>query len=198
MTLDKWMTINYNRMLTSAIKISDNDPLAEELLHFCLESLIGKKNIQDILDSGGCDFYLIRMLMNNWRSTTSPFYSLYRKARISTLDCDIGELEGYTDKTIDFGDDNIRSKTGDDAINVILKISEREEYEETTEVIAELIREELETLSWYEQELFNLYLEENKNTSAISRLTSIPRKSIALTISRIKIHIANKIKNNYE
>jgi hypothetical protein len=32
-----------------------------------------------IIDSGGGRFYCVRIMLNSWKSVTSPFYHTYRK-----------------------------------------------------------------------------------------------------------------------
>jgi len=78
MDLNFWTTNNYKNLLESSKNITKNHELSEELLHYSLESLLSKSNLQEILDSGGANFYLVRIMLNSWKSTTSPFYKIYR------------------------------------------------------------------------------------------------------------------------
>jgi DNA-directed RNA polymerase specialized sigma24 family protein len=73
------MKENYGELLTAASRISNNSDLSEELLHFCLEEFLKKKDCLAIVDSGGGRFYIVRILLNQWRSTTSEFFHTYRK-----------------------------------------------------------------------------------------------------------------------
>lgn len=79
MTIDQFMKENYGELLTAASRISNNSDLSEELLHFCLEEFLKKKDCLAIVDSGGGRFYIVRILLNQWRSTTSEFFHTYRK-----------------------------------------------------------------------------------------------------------------------
>ena len=78
-TIDQFMKENYGELLTAASRISNNSDLSEELLHFCLEEFLKKKDCLAIVDSGGGRFYIVRILLNQWRSTTSEFFHTYRK-----------------------------------------------------------------------------------------------------------------------
>lgn len=63
----------------AAKKISGNDPLWQELLHYTLDEFLRKPNVDEIIESGGGRFFCVRIMMNSFRSTTSPFYTTYRK-----------------------------------------------------------------------------------------------------------------------
>ncbi len=72
------MSENYPELQSAAQKITGGDELWEELLHYCLEEFLVKPNITEIVQSGGGRFYVVRMMLNQFRSTTSPFYHKYR------------------------------------------------------------------------------------------------------------------------
>ena len=78
-TIDQFMRENYGELLIAATRISNNSDLSEELLHFCLEEFLRKKDCLTIVASGGGRFYIVRIIMNQWRSTTSEFFHTYRK-----------------------------------------------------------------------------------------------------------------------
>ena len=168
MNFTDWTNLSYELLKDSAKKISQNHELAEELLHYSLEQLLFKPNLQEIIDSGGANFYVIRIMMNSWRSTTSPFYNIYRKPSVSL-----------------------------DEVSYLTQIPEEDEGEEEYIMeMSRKIKTELEQLHWYERDLFGIYLEEeDHNISSLARSTGIPRTSISLTINRIKSHIKSKIIN---
>ena len=168
MNITDWTNQNYNKLLQAAKNISYNDELSEELLHYSLEQLLIKPNILEIVNSGGCEFYIIRIMLSQWRSTTSPFYKIYRKNV-----CQI-ELDSYLERN--------------DVADEIAQCTEQ------IELTANQIQSELRNLGWYDQTLFKLYCEDGKTISSLARETSIPRTSISLTINRVKRHIRSKIK----
>lgn len=63
--------------MQAAQKITGNNELAGDLLHYAIEELSYKPNLQAILDSGGARFYLVRICMTQWRSQTGPFYKQF-------------------------------------------------------------------------------------------------------------------------
>lgn len=76
------MTENYEELRTASRRISSSDPLWEELFQYTMDEFLRKPNLQEILDSGAARFYFVRILMNSWKSTTSPFYFTYRRPYI--------------------------------------------------------------------------------------------------------------------
>jgi len=168
LTVNEWTNQNYSSLLTAAKNISYNDELSTELLHYSLEQLLFKPNILEIVNSGGAQFYIVRIMLNQWRSTTSPFYKIYRK-NVCQID-----LDSYLSKN-----------------DVVDEASDNSEQIDLT---AMEIQSELRNLGWYDQTLFRLYCEEDRTISSLARETKIPRTSISLTINRVKRHIRSKIK----
>lgn len=78
--IEQFVNENYGPLEEAAKRISGNDQgLWEELLHYTLDEFLRKPNVSDIIESGGGRFYCVRIMMNSFRSTTSPFYTTYRK-----------------------------------------------------------------------------------------------------------------------
>jgi hypothetical protein len=76
------MRENYEELKKASVRISRGDGLAEELLHCCIEEFLHKPGVEEIIKSGGGRFYIVRMMMNQWNSVTSPFYHTYRRYEI--------------------------------------------------------------------------------------------------------------------
>jgi len=165
LTIQDWLTINYKDLKQAAKTISGGNELTEDLLHFSIEALLSKDQsvIQDCLNSGGVNFYIVRIMLNSWRSVTSPFYIKYRKRYESN-------------EEIDIVDDQSDAENEEFILNVSTKI-----------------QKELDTLDWYSAELFKLHYLEGISISEISRSTKIPRTSISLTLKRTRAYIKNKI-----
>lgn len=160
---NKFISENYYTLADAAKKISGNDTLWEELLHYSIEEFLRKKDAESITESGGARFYIVKIMMNSWRSTTSAFYYTYKKP--ST------EYEEYYEE----------------------EGKEIAEEEDNTLELAQKIQEELNKLSWYDRKLFQTFVEENHTISSLSRCTNIPRTSISLSINRIRKHIKKNI-----
>jgi len=161
--IDKFINENYKALQDAAKKISGNDALWEELFHYALDEFLRKKDVEKIVDSGGGKFYIVKILMNSWRSTTSPFYYTYRYEQ--------KELTPY-------------EEIDEDTIP---------EEEDNTLEVAEKIKQELNKLNWYDKKLFEVFVEEGHTISSLARSTGIPRTSISLSINRIRKHIKRSI-----
>ena len=79
MTFNEYLTRDYIALTEAADKITGHSDLALDLLHYVIEDMSNKTNLQDIVDSGGARFYLVRMMMTQWRSQTGPFYKQFIK-----------------------------------------------------------------------------------------------------------------------
>ena len=87
---------NYFPLKEAAERISSNDELAEELLHYTIDEFASKANAEEIVQSGGARFYCVRIMLNSWKSSTSPFYFIYRKPSHN-----IEEAEGIEEEVED-------------------------------------------------------------------------------------------------
>ena len=165
MTINSWITENYKQLQDAARTITGNNQLKDDLLHYAIETLLSKPHdvIEACLASGGVNFYIIRVMMIQWRSTTGPFYLQYRKL---------------------YDDESALTNLAEESD------ADEQEYILTT---ANAIQKELDNLDWYSRELFNLHHLDGISISEISRSTKIPRTSISLTLKRVKTHIKNKL-----
>jgi len=73
-TLDKYIEGNYKRFKELAKNISRGEDYYEDLLHDSLLSMFGSKHIENLIDTGDFEFYLIRVMYLAVNSPTSPFY----------------------------------------------------------------------------------------------------------------------------
>lgn len=161
--IDYFFEENWNSLQEAAKKISNNDVQWEDLLHLCLEDFLQKENLSEIILSGGGKFYLIRMMMNQYRSNTSYFHKQYRED-IHEFDPNLSEEseDPYADEEID------------------------PDYQGQ-------IEELLSKLPWYDRNLFEIYAIEQHSMSSLSRATGISRTSITLTLKRVKDYLKQNI-----
>ena len=102
--VEQFMQDNYIPLKEAAERISGNDPLSEELLHYTIDEFLRKKEVDTIIDSGGGRFYCVRIMLNSWKSVTSPFYHTYKKPS-NDFDIDkIGDIEEDYDPTTEIAD----------------------------------------------------------------------------------------------
>ena len=79
MTYNEFLETEYQTLLDAADKITGRNELSIDLLHYAIEEMAGKPNLEDILGTGGARFYLVRIMMTQWRSQTGPFYRQFMK-----------------------------------------------------------------------------------------------------------------------
>lgn len=166
--VNDWINANWEELQITAKKITKNDQHWEELLHIVILDFLQKENLQEILDSwdgNGARFYVVRMLLNQYRSSSSPYHKLNRDLIIdydenhhSTYDSNyIFGMEDYTDEEFDVAMD------------------------------------ELDRLTWYDCMLFKTLVNEGHTFTSLSKETGISRNSIGVTINRVKNHLKKKI-----
>lgn len=145
-------------------------------------------------------WFMIRIIMNQFKSNTSHFYRQYRRPdhqrddNSSTL-IEIANSIGERDTTADgYVMDNIE--------NHVTHNDNTEERLTNKQIMDEVNWYVNNKLSWYERELYTMYYEEELSHVKISHITSIPATSIGNTIrivlSKIQNHLAYKgiIKRN--
>ena len=104
-------------------------------------------------------------MLSQWRSSTSPFYRIYRKN-----ECQI-DLDSYLSK------------------NDVVDESDEHSVDRTPE-----IEKIVSNLSWYDKKIWELYAKEGITPTNLSRQSGIPRTSINLTINRVRTHIKDNLK----
>jgi len=73
-TLDQYIEGHYKKFKELAKNISRGEDYYEDLLHDSLLSMFGSKHIENLIDTGDFEFYLIRVMYLAVNSPTSPFY----------------------------------------------------------------------------------------------------------------------------
>jgi len=105
-TLNDYLTKNYAELHQIVKNITKNNELCDELYHYCLTVLLeyDKDKMDEIVKRGHVKYFFVTVVMNQWNSTTSPFYKQYRKQNIEYV-------EEYQDiKDDDAYDENIDEK----------------------------------------------------------------------------------------
>lgn len=97
MTLNECLEIEYPHLVEASLKITAGHELHLDLLHYCIDDLSKKHNAQDIVDSGGLRFYVVRMMMTQFRSQTGPFYKMYLNHWSREIEERADEIEEHLD-----------------------------------------------------------------------------------------------------
>jgi DNA-directed RNA polymerase specialized sigma24 family protein len=77
LTNNQILELEYPELIKAAKKITGGSELAMDLLHYSIEELYNKPNMDAIIQSGGVRFYIVRIMMVQARSTTGPFYKQF-------------------------------------------------------------------------------------------------------------------------
>ena len=91
-----FLTDNYLPLKEAAQRISSNNELSEELLHYAIDEFLKKPNAEEIVLSGGARWFCVKILMNSWKSSSSPFFFTYRRETV-----DLADIEDIADDTED-------------------------------------------------------------------------------------------------
>lgn len=93
MTFNQFLEHDYKALVEAAHKITGNSDLSYDLLHYAIEEMSHKENLQDIVDSGGARFYCVRIMMTQHRSQTGPFFKQFVKQNEELESHDRAETE---------------------------------------------------------------------------------------------------------
>ena len=77
MTLDAYISKNYDHLKKLARNIARNQEWYEDLLHESIISAITSKHIDNLLQNDEFEFYLIRVMYLSVNSPSAPFNKLY-------------------------------------------------------------------------------------------------------------------------
>lgn len=164
--MDKWFSHNYNKLKTICKSVSkEND--VDELLHFCIDILISNEKFNNIVEDSGKIYYFTRVVINNWKSTSSPYYTTYRKEKPKIIDYDIElpNIEGEEEVEIDM--DWVRKQL-----------------------------EELKVKDWYYARLFELYIDEGCSLTKLNKRTTIPLAPLSRDINKVRTILKEKRKKD--
>jgi hypothetical protein len=71
------IVLEYPILIEASKKITGGHELHLDLLHYAIEELYSKSNYNEIINSGGLRFYIVRIMLTQWRSNTGPFYKMF-------------------------------------------------------------------------------------------------------------------------
>lgn len=80
MNVHDYITTNYYSLKNEFHKIAADDKYdsVEDLFHDCLEIFMRHRKAQEVVDNGTAKFFLIRIGLNQYRSTSSDYHFTYR------------------------------------------------------------------------------------------------------------------------
>jgi hypothetical protein len=158
---NEWLGLNYYELEQITHNIVKDKNEVGDLLHCVIEQIL-KKNALDAMVERERIFYFIRVLKNNYFSKTSPYFYQYKKKGLQETIFDPEYYQNIPD----------------------------ESYTEEVPTI-EWVYKELEHLSWFDRDLFLLWMELGTLT-AVSKKTTIPLNSVGRYINQIKLNLIKK------
>jgi DNA-directed RNA polymerase specialized sigma24 family protein len=165
--LNLFLKHKYDTLLKISKKItSERYPDYEDLLHDVIVELYKKKTklINKLIDKNEITFYIVRIMINQYHSNTSPYYNKYKKHQYYKDINNIKELYIYSK------DNNIEEK------NNRLK----------------WIEDKLKDLRWFDVQVFKIYYKENYSLNTMSKATKINRSTLGKSIRFIKNYLKNE------
>lgn len=165
--VDIWISNYYKDISDMSKNITKGHNDSDELLHNCLEQLMGKSEQLSNLKDKELKWFFSRILYTNWNSKTSPYHYQFRKHFQNTSELTI-------DPTIK---------------NPNEQIEEKLLIEEQLKQIDNILRD----LKWFDRALFKKYYDEGYSYQRLANKTGISYHTIASTIRRVKKVIKSKI-----
>ncbi len=165
MTLNDYVSTHYTEIIKAAKQVAPSH--AEDLAHEVILQVYDQdaRKVQDLVDTGDLKFWIIKMMLRNYRSKTSPWHYKYRK-------------------------DEIRRRQ---LAHWIKAWSEPGSYEHRREKMLQTIDEALAEVPWFDAAVFSIYYEEGHSLNSLAKSTGISRHTLHSSIKKCREHIKKKI-----
>jgi hypothetical protein len=153
MTVNQWITLNYEELATVSVKVNSGKGDSDDLLHYAIEAFITNPKAQGLVDAGHAKWFIIRILNTSAKSKTSGFWREHRNDHAELVTNTIPSSEDYdADKDI--------------ILEWLAGIMEDMKHDDIS--------------NWYRATILELCLNQTKlNFSELSRKTGIPRTSLS-------------------
>tara|TARA_Y100000401_G_scaffold5843_1_gene4011 strand:- start:577 stop:1098 length:522 start_codon:yes stop_codon:yes gene_type:complete len=166
--LNDYLDKSYQNLLDISKRITSNrHPDYEDLLHETILALYNadKEKIKIIIEKKQLTFYIVRIMLNQYQSNTSPYHKKYRK---QYNEKQLKQFYIYTKEPL------TKEK--------MRKLEEQEDR-------LQWIEEKLKRLSWFDVEVFKIYYRENYSLNTMSKATKINRSTLGKSIRFIKNYL---------
>jgi len=180
--LDNYVNNNYNKLLEISRKItSDKYPDYEDLLHDILLDLYKKdiELISRLIYKNELEYFIAKMMINQYHSSTSPFFIKYRKHKSFKANLLKMIYENRRDDIYiynkDFGSDERKNKLKD--------IEEKLNW----------IEEKLKKIKWFDAQVFRVYYLEGHSLNTLEAATKINRNTLGKSIRIVKKYLKEEL-----
>ena len=167
--LDEYLEQNYEKLKDIAYNISSYK-YYEDLLHLVIEELykIDYIKIKETIEQEKMDYFIVRIMLNQYHSETSRFYYKYKKY-----------YKHHSKQIIE----NITEDTQDNTIEQKQLLEERLQW----------IEEKLQDLYWFDAQVFRIYFSESFSLSEMAKETKISRATLYKAITNVKNYLKNEL-----
>ena len=169
--LNIYLEKSYNKLLEISKRITSNKyPDYEDLLHESIIALYNsdKEKIKDIIEKKQLTFYIVRIMMNQYQSNTSPYHKKYRRTKHKEH---LKDFYIYTKEPL---------------------TKEKMQEFEDREKRLQWIDKKLKGLSWFDVEVFRIYFREGFSLNKMQKETKINRSTLGKSIRFIKNFLKNE------
>jgi len=169
MTPAEYITINYTEIKKWLYNITKGEKkhLYEDFIHEVILIFLSNHLSQQAIDSGTARFFLVRIGLNQWRSSTSPFHYQYRDSFL-----DFPDKEEVADEEYDMTEDML------------------------IEMLLDGLDKMYNGDARYEATIMIIYFSMGSNYSAVGRELNIPNTTIRKIVLRGIDKLKQTIKQN--
>lgn len=143
----------------------DSDDLAHEVVLAMLEA--DRDKMDAIAESGGMRYWTVRLCLNNYRSSTSRYHYKYRKPE---------------------------ERHRKAAEHIAFVAHDSQEYKYRQEDLLAFVDECLQSLPWFEANVFAIYFMEKHSLSTLAEATKINRNTLYKAIRQTSDYIKHEYK----
>ena len=177
--LNKYLQKNYQKLKQVSDKITsckknDSDDLLQDTIVALYDS--DKKKIEKLIDKKELIFWIVRIMINKYRSKTSPFYKTYRKY-YEKLD-ERFVMGSWNEQYINNTPDRIHRIIEEDGVKQKIQL----------EKDIKKVNKKLKEIHWFDSEIFRIYHMMGKQFSLnkMSEETGINRNTLYKSIVKVK------------
>lgn len=149
----------------------------DDLLQELYLILLTKKDelITNLNERGEVKFYIIRVIMSQYFSTSSKYYELFKKQN--------GYIADFNEEFSEEKQENVISKM---SMEDYYKTEEDNEKAKNEREKLLFIQQQLEKENWYDREIFERYMGEKTSFTKLSKKLNISRNSLWNTVDKVK------------
>ena len=173
LSLNRYINKKYTKLTEVSRKLTSNKyPDYEDLLHEVILELYSKEEelIDVLINRGELLYYIVRVMINQYHSSTSPFYTKYKR---------------HYKLRKQYKENHIFNKGGSIAI---------ENWEELIEMERKLnwIDKKCKDLNWFDVQIFKIYYLNGFSLTSMQMATKINRNTLGKSVRIVKKYLKNE------